>query len=158
MGRPLIEFIYAQCLPWQAGGLGSARADVDAKILSRDSSSGECTAIARYPVGWSRAAPEALAVEEEMYVLDGAIAINGQVYKRDSYACFPAGYVRREAVTAQGCVALTFLEGVAQTTDKAVAPEAAAIEFIDLYAMPWDTSVADPAIAWLVALFQGACD
>ena len=44
MGRPHIEYIQAQALPWQRGlNGGSARPDVESKILSLDSDDGGVT-------------------------------------------------------------------------------------------------------------------
>jgi hypothetical protein len=149
MARPWIEFIYAQCLPWTSGAAGGARGDVDGKVLSRDAELGESSLILRYPAGWQRTAPEALAAEEEMYVLDGEITINGRTYRRDTYACFPAGYVRERASSPHGCVALTFFDAIPEKTTTPVKTGAPLVEFIDLYAMRWDTSVPDPTLEWM---------
>jgi hypothetical protein len=149
MARPLTEFIYAQCLPWQAGAAGGLRADLDAKVLSRDTDNGEASLLVRYPAGWSRPKAEALACEEEMYVLDGEITINGRSYRRDCYACFPAGYVRERAESPAGCVILTMYDGFPAATTAPMRTDTPLVEFIDLYAMPWDTSVADPALEWM---------
>ncbi len=149
MTRPLIEYIYSQCLPWQTGRaeLGMRR-DVPAKILSFDSDLRESTVILRYPAGWTKTKPEALAVEEEMYVLDGEITINGRVYARDSYACFPAGYVRETASSANGCVAITFFDGTPEPANASVKDGAVTVERIDLYDLKWETG-GDPTLAWM---------
>ena len=149
MARPLIEFIFAQCLPWQAGAAGGLRAELDAKVLSRDTDTGEASLLLRYPAGWTRRHPEALAAEEEMYVLDGEITINGRTYRRDCYACFPAGYVRTSADSPNGCVLLTFFDAPPTATTAAMRTDTPLVEFIDLYDMAWDTSVADPSLAWM---------
>jgi hypothetical protein len=149
MARPLIEYVYAQCLPWQTGAAAGARADLAAKVLSRDADSGEASLILRYPPGWSRTDPEALAAEEEMYVLDGEIAIDGRIYRRDSYACFPAGYVRSHAESPRGCVALTFFDAVPALTAAPMRSDTPLVEHLDLYAMPWDAKAADPTLEWM---------
>jgi Domain of unknown function (DUF4437) len=151
MARPLIEFLFAQHLPWTPGLPGGARDDVDAKILSRDSQSGELTALVRYPAGWSRPEPEALAAEEEIYVLDGCITINGHVYGRDSYACLPKHYRRASAESAQGCVALTFFDAAPEESKPGAMhdPKAPLIEGLDVYAMRWDAKPADPSLEWM---------
>ena len=149
MARPHIEFIYSQNLPWQAGLPGNARANIRAKILSLDSDSGEMSTIVKYPAGWQAQRPEALSAEEEMYVLDGEITINGRPYRRDTYACFPAGYVREASSSSQGCVALTFYDSVPNLTTKARDPDAEFVEYLDIYATPWEGKVRDPSLAWM---------
>jgi Domain of unknown function (DUF4437) len=130
---------------------GGARDDVDAKILSRDLQSGELTALVRYPAGWSRQEPESLAAEEEIYVLDGSIAINGHHYGRDSYACLPRHYRRASAESAHGCVALTFFDATPEESKPAAVPDPKAplIEGLDVYAMRWDAKPADPSLEWM---------
>lgn len=114
MARPHIEFIQAQNLPWRRGAAGPARADCDARILSRDDTTGAFSAILRYPPGWHRPTPEALTADEELFVLDGMLEIGGQRYTRSDYACLPAGYPRSHARTADGAVVLTLMSREAQ--------------------------------------------
>jgi len=113
MARPHIEFIQAQALPWERGAAGPARADCEARILSRDDTTGAMSAQLRYPAGWARTAPEALAVDEELFVLDGMVEIGTQTYRRHDYAFLPASYPRPAARSAAGAVVLTFLTGPA---------------------------------------------
>ncbi len=151
MARPWIEFLFAQKLPWEKGLYGNARDDVDSKVLSIDEAAGDSSTLIRYPAGWERAEPEALSTEEELYVLEGSLEINGRTYKRDCYACFPAGYVRRSARSANGCVALTFFDGEPRTSDdlsNTYDPEDL-IEFIDTFDMKWDSTTADPTLEWM---------
>ena len=115
MARPHIEFIQAQALPWVTGAAGPARADCAARILSRDSTTGAMSAQLRYPAGWARNTPETLAVDEELFVLDGQLEIGGQTYGRHDYAFLPAGFLRSRARAPKGAVVLTFLSGTAQT-------------------------------------------
>ena len=151
MSRPSIDFIYAQSLAWKQATIWPPRADVSAKILSRDPGSGEVSAIVRYPVGWERREPEALAVEEEFYVLKGTLTVNGRVYRRDTYACFPKGHVRHSASSENGCDVLTFYSGTPEPSQVAnpMTHPSDLIEYIDLYEMPWDTQWADPSLAWM---------
>ena len=149
MARPLIEYIYAQCLPWQTGlaPLGIRR-ELSAKVLSYDPDLCESSLIVRYPAGWAKTKPEALSAEEEMYVLDGEITINGRTYARESYACFPAGYVRQHASSPKGCVATTFFDGIPEATTAAVKDGAVAADYINLYDLKWETGT-DPTLAWM---------
>lgn len=111
MGRPHIEFIQAQVLPWNKGVPGNARPDVEYKELSVDPGTAESSAIQRFPAGWARNAPEYLTVDEEFFVLEGALEINGQVYGADTYAHLPKGYLRQSARSEKGAVLLSFLGG-----------------------------------------------
>lgn len=111
MGRPHIEFIQSQALPWRRGLYGGARPDVSHKELSRDKTSGATSLLIRYPKGWSRTKAEHLDVDEEIYVLDGTLKVNGNVYTKDTYAHLPAGYTRNRASAPDGAVVLTFFSG-----------------------------------------------
>jgi len=111
MARPHIEFIHAFDMPWTKGLYGGARNDVEHKLLSYDSENSEASVLVRYPAGWTRGEAEYLSADEEIYVLDGAIEINGRRYTRSAYAYFPAGHVRRTASSSGGAVALTFFSG-----------------------------------------------
>jgi hypothetical protein len=115
MARPHVEFIPAQVVPWQAGLYGGARPDVEQRVLSMDGDSGESSLMICYPAGWRRDDPEALDVDEEFLVLDGAIEIGGQHYGKLDYAHLPAGYSRDSAHSAGGAVVLTFFSGEPHT-------------------------------------------
>ena len=111
MGRPHIEFIQAQVLPWTMGVPGNARPDVEYKEFSADPDTAESSALQRFPAGWSRMAAEYLTVDEEFYVLDGSLEINGQTYGADTFAHLPRGYLRTSASSKNGAVLLSFLGG-----------------------------------------------
>jgi hypothetical protein len=109
MSRPHIEFIQAQVLPWVPGLPGSeARSGVEAKTLSIDEETGASTCVVRYPEGWSQGSPQSVTADEEIFVLDGELQINGISYDRNSYAHLPAGYPRRDFKSEGGAVVLTF--------------------------------------------------
>lgn len=112
MARPHIEFIQSQALEWAEGlPSGGARPDVGCKTLSLDDETGASTCVVRYPAGWSRPNAGYLTTDEEFYVLDGSLTINGIEYDRDSYAHLPAGHLRTSAESKNGAVLLTFFEG-----------------------------------------------
>jgi hypothetical protein len=151
MVRPLIEFVYAQNLPWQRGLRGGARDDVQVKVLSIDWERGDASLILRYPPGWSRDSFEALSAEEEMYVLAGALTINGRTYKEDCYACLPAGYGREGAHSEAGADVLTFFSETPRVMGRRAGlhDPADLVEFIDAVAMEWDSVSRDPALAYM---------
>lgn len=108
MARPHIDFIQSQVLPWQRDLYGGGRPGVETRILSLDTETGASSLLIRYPAGWSRAGPEHLEADEEFFVLDGAIQINGTRYAEKCYAHFPEGYLRTAAASKDGAVVLTF--------------------------------------------------
>jgi hypothetical protein len=111
MARPHIEFIHAPDMPWRKGLYGGGRDDVEHKLLSRDGATGASSVLVRYPAGWRRRSPEHLLVDEEFYVLDGAIEINDRSYSASAFANLPAGFLRHQAGSATGAVLLTFFSG-----------------------------------------------
>jgi hypothetical protein len=90
MARPWIEFVQSQRLPWQPDDLGGARAGVEVKLLSRDDSSGGCSLLVRYPAGFHTAGA-ALAVDDELFVLDGELVIGVQQLRAYAHAHLPVG-------------------------------------------------------------------
>lgn len=114
MARPHIEWIQAQALSWQPGAI-AARDGADAKILSRDDATGAVTAIIRYPAGFARGA-EWLAADEEFWVLDGAITIDGVEYGEYTYAHLPKDMPRTGFSSAHGAAVLTFFSATPTAT------------------------------------------
>ena len=154
MARPHIEFLQAQTLPWRRIPPGRARPDAEYKFLSRDTETGACTCLIRYPPGWWREADEALDADEECYVLDGAIEIDDQTLGPDHYAFLPAGLPRRSMRSRGGAVVLTFFNrepGFAAARSDAldVATTARALPHLDVLRMPWDRRLNDPRLAHL---------
>lgn len=151
--RPYIEFIQAQCLPWRRIGPGLARPDVEYKLLSRNAATGACTALMRYPAGWSREGPEHLLADEEFYVLDGTLRMDARTYQADHYAFLPAGWTRAGMASPDGCVVLAFYDReptlVEGPGDPAVRQSPRAIECLDAAAMPWDMTLNDPKLRHL---------
>ncbi|MSO65532.1 MAG: DUF4437 domain-containing protein [Alphaproteobacteria bacterium] len=143
MGRPHIEFLQSQSLPWSKGLPGGARADVDAKVLSVDTTAGDCSVLVRFPAGWSRPSPEVLAVDEEFYVLDGELEINGRRYGPDTYAHLPGGYRRLTQAAPSGAVLLAFYSGRIDTAPMtASVPEPGrVVEFVDIHVGSWNADL-----------------
>ena len=110
MGRPFIEFIQAQALPWRRGGLPGSP-EVEVRELSVDADTAATSMLLRYPPGWRLAGPTALDVDEELLMLAGDLAVGGTRHTRLGYAYLPAGYRRAGMESAGGAVVLTFLSG-----------------------------------------------
>jgi hypothetical protein len=147
-------FVQAQMIPWARGLYGGAREEVEYKMLSRDDADGSSTCILRYPAGWQRSEPQALACHEEFLVLDGAITIDGRSYGRHTYGFLPAGYRRASAASANGAVLLTMFYGEPRLL-RAGAGEfdpRLLVSYVDPLAMDWDPGLVDPQLARGVAL------
>ncbi len=111
MVRPHVEFIQSQVLPWQSGVPGGACADAECRVLSQDPDNGESSLVLRYPRGWKREGLWHTTVDEEIFVLDGELTVNGVAYGKYSYGFLPAGFPRNGMEAANGAVVLTFLSG-----------------------------------------------
>ena len=148
MARPHTEFIQVQALPWQRGLYGGARNDVQSKVLSVDDESGASTVIVRYPPGWSRSEPEVLGADEEMFVLQGDLVVNGVGYQSYSYAYLPAGHERHAAASTNGAVVLTFFESepVKALDGDKFRSDGGLVEHIDTNMQEWNRHTSDPKV------------
>ncbi|MCK7499316.1 MAG: cupin domain-containing protein [Comamonadaceae bacterium] len=98
----------------------------------------------RYPRGWSRLADEFLTADEEFYVLDGAIEINGSVYLSDHYGHVPKSVPRRSMSTQDGAVVLTFFDAEPAVLPAPPGPPALhGVVHRDVLHMPWDMNAGD---------------
>lgn len=153
LSRGHIEFIQAQMLPWRRIGHGLARPDVEYKLLSRDLDDGACSLLMRYPPGWSREGPEHIVADEEFYVLDGALEMDGRRYGRDRYGFLPAGWTRQSMRSPEGCVVLAFYDRepvlVAEAGDGSAEASERAVPLLDVAAMTWDLALNDPNLRHL---------
>lgn len=109
--RPHIEFIQSQVLAWKPTPWTETHPGTEIKILSIDRGHGDASTLVRYPAGWSKSGPYHLTVDEELFVLSGAIEINGRTYSEKFYAHLPAGYPRSAVSSKNGAVVLTFVSG-----------------------------------------------
>ncbi|WDF74823.1 cupin domain-containing protein [Novosphingobium sp. KACC 22771] len=151
--REHIEFVQAQMLPWLRIGPGLARPDAEIKLLSRDEGDGACSVLLRFPSGWSREGPEHRLADEEFYVLEGEIELNGQIYAQDTYAFLPAGWTRTTTSTRTGCALIAFYSAdpklVACAGDGSAERSPRAVPWLDVAAMPWDMTLNDPKLKHL---------
>ena len=80
-GRGHIEFVQAQCLPWRRIGYGLGRPDAEYKMLSRNPRDGACSALMRYPPGWSR--DRDIRPEDIEATIYSALGIDWTTVRRD---------------------------------------------------------------------------
>lgn len=137
MGRPFIEFVQSQALPWQSGGLG-ARTGIESKVLSLDNETGALSALLRYPAGWSDDRSHQLLVDEELFVLDGDLTIDGTRYTARTYAHLPGGLPRSLMSSSEGGVVLTFFSGEPEPVEREPSFEdPRLVRFVDALAGDW---------------------
>lgn len=138
MARPHIEFVQSQVIPFIPGLPGGARDDILCRTLSRDDETGAASTVLRYPAGWRRETPHILNVDEEIFVLEGALDINGQVYGKHFYGHLPAHYLRRSMASAAGAVVLTFFSGMPAAKNATASDwdTRRVVEHLDTRAMP----------------------
>jgi hypothetical protein len=154
MARPHTEFIQAQVLPWKRGLYGGTRLDVEVKTLSIDKDNGDSSLVLRYPGGWASEAPERLAADEEIFVLDGELEINGTAYRKNCYAYLPAGFARESATSESGAVALSFFSGTPSRLppeSKEGFDESLLVAFVDTVAQEWEVGGFDPNLRHMKA-------
>lgn len=153
LDRPLIEFVQSQMLPWRRIGPGLARPDAEYKLLSRDPGDGACSFLMRYAPGWSREGPEHIIADEEFFVVDGGLEMDGHYYPANSYAYLPAGWTRHEMRSEQGCVLIAFYdrEPLLVMEPGTGDPERSsrAVQHLDAAAMAWDMTLNDPNLKHL---------
>ncbi len=143
MGRPHIEFIQEQDLPFEhvAPPAPDASAEYEVKVLSEDAESGASTTLVRFPPGWRRPGVGHYLVDREMYILSGDLTISGVRYTEHTYCFLPAGYSRVDSFSEAGALVLAFMSGTAAWVASDAAPDSLdqqrLIRFLNLFEGPW---------------------
>lgn len=150
MPRPHIEFLHAQQMPWLTPPFdGFAWHNVVAKILSRDSASGACSALVRWPAGFS-CGVHAFSAAQEFFILEGALSIGAIHYGIDDYAYLPRHYVRASLTSVRGAVALVFFDAEPALVSASIDwDHDALLERIDTHRAEWTRHDIDPAVQFL---------
>lgn len=136
MTRAHVEFIQGQIVPFERGLFGGARPEVMCRTLSRDDESGAASTILKYPPGWRQHGPGTLAADEELFVLEGALEINGKRYGKHVFAHLPAGYQRQSMSSADGAVVLTFFSAEPKSVSARTFDPRRLVEYLDTRRMP----------------------
>lgn len=137
MARPWIEFVQSQCLPWQPVQFRDVRPGVESKVLSADAETGACSLLVRYPAGWS-ALGGSLSVDDELFVLEGALEIGNRSHGEWAFAHFPAGFATGAWSAPRGAVALEFFSGSPAWANGAIAYDARhLVEHLDAMKVPY---------------------
>lgn len=141
MAREHIEYIQSQELAWRSVDWSYPGDTAVLKVLSEDKQSGACSVLLRLPAGW-HCPVRALSVDEELLVLDGAIALDDYELAQDCYAWVPAGSSRETMVSQEGAVVLAFYSGIPEEGELS---RDAQPRVLDAFAMPWSSEGMDPA-------------
>lgn len=131
MARPHVEFIQGQIIPFAKGLSGGARPELMCRTLSRDDDDGASSTILKYPPGWRLRGPQALAADEELFVLEGALEINGKTYGKHFYGHLPRDYLRQSMSSETGAVVLTFFSAEAKPSAGGVHDPRRLVEHLD---------------------------
>jgi hypothetical protein len=152
MPRPHIEFLHAQQLDWQPSAFaGACFAGTAVKMLSRDTGSGACSLLLRLPAGFA-APPTQFAALFELYVLDGAMDLNGEAFSLDCYSALPAGLPLKNWSSRAGATLLAFFdrEPAATPPRERVRYDASLhVPRIDTHNTPWTSHDIDPSVQFL---------
>ena len=115
--REHIEFIQAQCLPWQdAAPLGAPGARL--KLLSLDQADRSFSCVLALPPGFARRA-SAHDFDEEIFVLDGDLSVGDSKLGENVYAFCAAGGAEGAWMTRGGANLLYFRSGIVDAAQRA---------------------------------------
>ena len=135
--REHIEFIQTQRLPWESAGLSGFEGG-RIKRLSDDPEDGSFSSVLQLPAGWSRQ-DQPLAVDEEIYVLDGDLEIGGVTYMDNAYGFLAAGTETNGLKALTDVTLLYFCSGsVSEELRTPVAAARRTVGKIDLASEDWD--------------------
>ena len=112
MSRPHIEFIQSQNLEWQIPSSTYCKKNLKFKVLSVDDNTNASTNIICYPANYSDSQNHCIDTDEEIFVLQGQLLINGTEYAEGDYAYLPIGLNREIIASKYGAKVLTFFEGI----------------------------------------------
>ena len=132
MARDLMEFYFTQHLPWKTSDGPGHFPGTHCKVLSEDDETAELTQLCRLSSQWRQVLE--LDFELEVYVLDGALRLNGTHLHRDCYARVPPRE-RIEIASDGGAVMLCWLNA-APTAN----PDDVGVTVRNVLETPWDTT------------------
>lgn len=109
-------------LDWEPFDVPGGSEPVAVSRLHAEPESRAVTLVVRFPAGWRRPEAGSYAAAEEVYLIDGALEMNGTRYEAGTWFRVPAGAVRRQTATPQGAIALARFDGPARWTPERSAP------------------------------------
>lgn len=113
MPRPHTEFIQHQALDWKPLASDYLRPAM-AKTLSRDPASGAMTNLLHYEPGLDQEISFFQSADEEFFILDGDLSINGVRYGPGDYGYLPKGFLFNRFKSDAGATVITCWEGTVE--------------------------------------------
>lgn len=112
LGRPHTDFIQSQLAPSRVLGASNSQPGVTGTPLSYDAKGTRAvTVVFRFPANWSMTRPHYVNSDQEFFVLEGELEINGERYRTGDYAYLPAGFAHQSRSSGPGATLLNFYEG-----------------------------------------------
>jgi hypothetical protein len=111
MGRPLIDFINVESIPWVEARIPGSNLLIALRMISRDDVSGATTMMVRMPPGWERDNPGYYDQDEELFYLDGRLETGLGPCTRYSYVFRSRGQLREPSRSLGGCTLLAHFSG-----------------------------------------------
>lgn len=145
MPRPHTEFIHSQDLApsaWSRPGLAPG---LQARVLSQDPAAGGASLLLNYPVGY-QSKDSALAVAEEVFVIEGSLELAGTHFNQHDYGFLPPATPRQQILSPEGATVLCFFD--AEPQPGPADPEAR-LQHLATAEMPWGPGIADPNLKFL---------
>ncbi len=143
-GRPHANFIQSQTAPVTVQNPSNSRPGARATALSYDRSTRSVSVIFRLPTSWNNPRAHYNDSDNEFYVLNGTLVVNGKRYTQGDYGFFPAGMHRHEMASPEGATVIDFYEGEHKNHDATAAGQmyepTRLIERIDTARMPWQAT------------------
>lgn len=111
----------------------------EAKLMNQDPDTGGFTMIVKLPPGAGSVTRGSHSCDEEMFLLEGDLAIDGETFSSQTYWFYPAGTIHGDTHTEGGAVLIkTFSGGWDFTVAKDSANAAASpVRGIDVESLPW---------------------
>jgi hypothetical protein len=141
MGREHVEFVDSREMPWRPAALPGFGDGARKKVLSEDSETGAATLLLSLPAGWRRDAVGYYGMPEEVFVLEGDLAVGPERLAVGCYSYLPPGMAHGPLASTAGCLALVMFEGRPEFVESADHAPGAELDghvpCIDTIEMPW---------------------
>lgn len=131
MPRPHVDFVQSQRLPWDSTVTGRLLGtELLGKVLSVDPADGACSELVVIPPDLELPTPGSVDRDQELFVIEGEIAVDGDDLGPMTYVHLPAGAARSRITSAPGALVLSFW-GASRL------PRELPRTVVDALALPW---------------------
>lgn len=109
-------------LEWESQDVPDSQPVPTVVRLPSHASDRSFSVLVRFPAGWSRPHCGYYESTEEIFLLEGGVAMSGATYSAGDYGWFPAGYLRSDS-TSTGSLTLAWFSGPARWRRSEHSPE-----------------------------------